>query len=137
MLPFSFTQKVRERLAPHLRLIERDVLDISRRIREEVDETLFVCWNTLYDRFEVHSLDHFPTTYAWTVPFNRLDERTIKRARRNNIRMRGQEIFREVDEANEKLERSLARKAANDFESAAKEIRSQFAKLGWELSRYR
>ena len=127
---YRFFNEVRGKLPPHLRLIDGDVLDISRRIRE-IDETLFIVFNLKRGVFEIHSTEHYPTTYAWTVPYERLDERTLRKARENNLRVRGAEIFRDIDRHNERLEASLRRQQANDLEALAKETRSLFAEAAW------
>lgn len=117
-----FEAQVRDALRgrPYLIPVFRDVCDISRRLRE-VDETLFVVFNTASQQFEVHSLEHRPDTCAWAVPFDQLDERTVRLARRNSLRMRGDAIFREMDEHNEKLEASMRRRRRNEIDAWARD----------------
>jgi len=133
--PLRFEAEVRERLKgrPHLKPIFSDVHDIARRLREEVDDTLFIVWNSLRQRYEVHCLEHWPDTYAWAVPFDRLDARVVRLAKRNNLRVRGRDIFREVDEHNRKLEESALRQFRNDVVAAAIESRGLLARYAWEV----
>jgi len=130
----EFEYEITQRLAdkPYLELVFSDVHDIARRIRE-VDDTLFIVRNHWACRFEVHSLEHRPNTLAWVIPYRRLDVRTIRRARRNNLLVRGKKIFRELDRKNERLETSVRRKRKNDMEALAKETRPLFAKMAWEI----
>lgn len=119
-----FQQEVEARIAgkPYLHPVFSHPYDIPRRLREEVDDTLFVVWNSLTKRYEVHSTAHHPDTYAWTVPFEQLDERTVRLARKNSLLTRGDRIFREIDEHNERLEQSLKRQRRNEIESWARDV---------------
>jgi len=129
-----FKYEVAKRLEnqPFLIPIFSDVHDISRRIRE-VDPTLFICFNTVHNRYEVHCLEHYPDTAAWIVSFRELDRRTILRARKNNVLARGDLIFREVDRRNATLKESMRRQRSNDLDALARETRSMFKPLAWEL----
>jgi len=119
----SFQLEVESRLAgkPHLRPVFSHPYDIPRRLRE-VDDTLFVVWNCKAKRYEIHSLEHRPDTYAWSVPFDQLDARTVRLARRNSMLTRGDAIFREMDERNERLEKSLKRQRRNELDAWAREV---------------
>lgn len=119
-----FQYEVETRLAgkPHLHPVFSHPYDIPRRLREEVDDTLFVVWNAKAGRYEVHCLEHRPDTYAWAVPFDQLDERTVRLARRNSVLTRGDLIFREMDEHNERLEQSLRRQRRNEIDAWARDV---------------
>lgn len=105
--------------------------DITRRIRE-YDPALFIVWNTRKSRYEIHSLNHKGNTFACLVPNNRLDARVEEEIRRGDLRVRGKQIFREIDENNERLERSAERSRQNDLLGLAEEMHPYFRQLGWE-----
>lgn len=129
---FFFKEDVRSRLAgkPWLEPVFSDLFDISNRIRT-VDPTLFIVRNHRLDQYEVHSLAHYPNTFAWVVPYHVLDIRTIRRAWKNSLLLRGDTIFKEVDERNARHEASLRRQFNNDIDAIARETRSLFAKTAW------
>jgi len=105
--------------------------DMVRRIRE-YNPDLFICWNTRRQRYEVHSLGNIGSTYICDVPDNRLDARLEGVLRRGDIRVRGKEIFAEIDRHNENIERSMERQRRNDLIGIAEEMHPYFRRLGWE-----
>ena len=131
----AFEYEVNERLQGrrnrHLQPIFSDVCDMNRRIRE-YDPALFLCWNSRRKKYEVHSLNHRPFTYACDVPDNRLDARMENVIRRGDIRVRGGKVFQEIEEHNERLEKSQERKRKNDLMGVAEEMYPHFRRLGWE-----
>jgi hypothetical protein len=82
--------------------------DMLRRL-QEYDPDLFVVWNSRRKKLEIHSLKHRPFTYACDVPNNRLDARLEEEIRRGDIRVRGGKVFKEIEEHNERLEKSRER----------------------------
>lgn len=133
-MDYSFKYEVNRRLGgkPHLRPVFDDTHNIAERIRD-VDPTLFVVRNLKNDCYEVHSLEHRPSTYAWVVPYRCLDVRTLRRARKGNILMRGTAVFDEIDKHNAKQEASFKRDFDNEMDARAREARSLFAKAAWEM----
>jgi hypothetical protein len=129
----AFEREVYERLQGkhHLQPVFSDCYDITSRLRE-YDKALFIVWNTRRQRYEVHSLDHVGNTYACEVPNNRLDGRVEEEVRRGDLRVRGKEIFREIDESNERLERMIERERRNELRAIAGEVKPYFAKMAWE-----
>ncbi|MCL6557461.1 MAG: 2-hydroxyacyl-CoA dehydratase family protein [Firmicutes bacterium] len=129
----AFEHEVAERLQgkPHLQPVFSDPYDIARRIREQ-DPSFFVVWNTRRRAYEIHCLNHIGDTYALDVPNNRLDARVEHVLRKNNIRTRGMAIFREIDDANERLERSIERQRRNELRAIAGEVKPYFERLAWE-----
>ena len=105
--------------------------DITRRLRE-YDPALFVVWNNRRRKYEIHSLNHVVNTYACDVPDNRLDARVEDAVRKGDIRVRGGIVFREMDEHNERLERSAERTRRNELIGIAEEMYPYFRPLGWE-----
>jgi hypothetical protein len=105
--------------------------DMLRRL-QEYDPDLFLVYNCRRKKLEVHSLRHRPFTYACDVPNNRLDARLEEVIRRGDIRVRGGKVFQEIDEHNERLEKSMERKRHDDLIGIAEEMHPYFRRLGWE-----
>lgn len=129
----AFEHEVTERLQgkPHLQPVFSDPYDIARRIRGH-DPAFFIVWNNRRRVYEIHCLNHVGDTYALDAPYNRLDARVEYVLRKNNFRTRGKAIFREIDEHNERLERSLERQRRNEIKAMASEIKPYFARAAWE-----
>lgn len=130
----AFENTVYERLQGkhHLQpVFSGGTYDMTRRLRE-YDPDLFIAWNNRRKRYEVHSLNHRPFTYACDVPDNRLDARMENVIRRGDIRVRGGKVFQEIEEHNERLEKSQERKRKNDLMGVAEEMYPHFRRLGWE-----
>lgn len=116
---------------PYLIPLYTNLYRIPERLAE-YDERLFIVRNVQAQRYEVHALDNEGDTFAMVVPYKALDARIIERVKRSDIRMRGKDIFREIDEENEKLERSARRQRTNEIDAQAREMHPYFRKLGWE-----
>lgn len=123
---------------PWLRPVQADhgdLYDISRRIRE-IDDTLFIVWNVLRSRYEIHCLEHRPSTFAWIVPWPVLDSRTLEKARHNRVgRVSTSDWLREIDDHNDRLERSKDREFENYTQSFAREHRRLFQKAADDLAK--
>lgn len=130
----AFEYQVAERLQGkhHLQpIFSGGNYDICRRLRE-YDPNLFVVWNSRRKKYEIHSLAHRFNTYACDVPGNRLDARVEEEVRRGDIRVRGGIVFKEIDDANERLERSRERSRHNDLMGIAEELYPYYRQAGWE-----
>lgn len=133
-MSIAFEHNVSERLQGkrHLQpIFSGGNYDITRRLRE-YDPALFVVWNSRRQKLEIHSLNHMVNTYACDVPNNRLDARVEEEVRRGDIRVRGGIVFREMDEHNERLERSQEQARRNELMGIAEEMHPFFRQLGWE-----
>jgi hypothetical protein len=133
-MDYPFKYEVNRRLngKPYLRPVFGDLHNIAERIRD-IDPTLFIVRNLKNDCYEVHSLDHYPSSYAWVVPYRYLDVRTLRRARKGNILMRGRAVFDDIDKHNAKQEASFQREFENEMDARAREARSLFARTAWEM----
>ena len=83
--------------------LKSDALFISQRIKE-VDQSYYLVFNTISNKYEVHSSQQVGCTYCLTCPNPALDERLVelaKKTRRENL----YELIKEVDKENEKLEK--------------------------------
>lgn len=130
----AFESNVYERLQgkPHLQpVFSGGVYDVTRRLRE-YDPALFVVWNTKRQHYEIHSLNHPINTYAADVPNNRLDARVEQVIRAGDLRIRGKEVFREIDDWNDRIERMAEEQRKNEILGLAEEMHPYFRQLGWE-----
>ncbi len=130
-----FEHRVADRLQgkPHLEpLLCFGVYDIPRRLRE-YDPSLFVVRNHRRRRFEVHSVDNKGSTFCCDVPYDQLDSRVEEAVKRGNIRVRGPQIFQEIDEYNERLERSMKRARRTELEGIAEEMHPYFRDDAWQM----
>ena len=129
----TFEHNVYDRLQGkyHLQPVFNDVHDIARVLRE-YDEQLFIVFNSRRRRYEVHTLGNRGNTYACDVPNNRLDSRVIKEIRRGDLRIRGKEIFREVEDWNERIERMAEQHRRDELAAVAGDMKSSFSRLAWE-----
>ena len=94
-------------------VIENDNLYILQRLKE-IDESYFLVYNLLSKKYEVHSNKQKDNTYCFSVSFPFLDERTIDYARKTRIE-RIDEVIKEIDSQNEKIEQNACKEAINRF----------------------
>ena len=60
--------------------IFNDVYEISKRIRY-IDKDYYVVYDTSKQKFEIHNSNQIGGSYCLTLPYNELDERTLKYVR--------------------------------------------------------
>ena len=127
-----YRDNIRHRLTgkPHLLPVFSNVYHIPERLKA-MDSNLFVVFNVKSQRYEVHSLANKGHTFGFLIPFRELDARAEHYARKLDLRTRGDLIYREIDEHNERLERSNKRQKQNDFDAAAREIRPLAKKVAY------
>ena len=61
-----------------------DVYNISKRIKE-IDKDYYIVYNTSKGKFEVHNSSQIGSSYCLTLPYNALDERTLKFVRKTSV----------------------------------------------------
>ncbi len=71
---------------------------------------------------------HIGSTFGFVVPYDELDSRTLDLVRELNLHIRGNIIFKEMEDSNEQLRRSLERKRRNDINAQAREMAPHFRK---------
>ncbi len=130
----TYEQQIYDRLRgkTHLRPIFTSTLEIPERLRE-MDPNYFLVFNTKTQKYEVHNLAHKGNTYGVTIYYEELDYRTLYITRASDLRVRGKNLFREIDEHNERLEKSNERQRRNDLRAIAGEMKPYFAKAAWEM----
>lgn len=106
---------------PHHELVECDLHDISRRIRE-YDPTYFLMRNNRTGKVEVHNTENLGNTYCFTNPFDELDARLLERVRETDIQRIGAkarmmqmlEEERLAEEADKRQTRNMAEGLAQE-----------------------
>ena len=58
-------------------LIRFDVFDIVKRIKY-IDRNYYIIINTSSNKFEIHNSAQRGSSYCLTLPYDKLDERTLK-----------------------------------------------------------
>ena len=102
-------------------LLENDPYYISSRIKE-VDESYFIVYSKKRNVFELHSSCQLFSTYALTIPYDQLDERTIFLARKTR-RENSDELIRKMDEDNARLEKKMRNNALEQITEVKNEIK--------------
>ena len=95
-------------------VVEDDLFGIARRIRA-FDPDYFVFYSYEKKRFEVHVGGQKGSTLAVVLPYPELDERSyihVAKTRRENLK----KLLEEIDEANDKAEKSAVARAVSDVE---------------------
>lgn len=77
--------------------IESDVYNISKRIKD-IDRDYVVVYDTSKNKFEIHNESQIGGSYCLTLPFENLDERTLKYVRQTSSA--------NIDEILEKIEKN-------------------------------
>ncbi len=83
--------------------LKQDALFVTERLKE-IDQSYYLVFNTIKGKYEVHSYAQNGCTYCLTCPHEALDERLVeltRKTRRENLN----ELLKEIDKENEKIER--------------------------------
>lgn len=95
--------------------IYSDCQDIVKRLKE-IDKDYFVVFNTTRKCFELHNRGQERDTFCLTLPFECLDERTIDLTLKT-LSVKRDELIKEIEKENEKMEKSKCRAILNDVEA--------------------
>lgn len=99
-------------------LLDCDPYYIASRIKE-VDENYFIVYNRKRNTFELHNSLQKDNSYALTIPYGVLDERTIflaRKTRKENF----DKLIKEMDEDNQKLQNSKIKDAVEQIKEVIK-----------------
>lgn len=122
------TQDIVARLEtnPDLEHITGDLCGIDERLAE-YDPAFFLVRNHVEARWEVHCLGNRGDTYAFAVPYDELDQRTVDKARQVDQKRRGlRAIMRERQQLDYRTRKSADSQWQDDKLQIAKEVRSAF-----------
>lgn len=87
------------------RVIVGDLFDIADRLKE-IDDGYFIVRDYKSGKFQVHHREQRGSTLALTLPYDRLDFRTISLVRRTRAE-RKQKLLDEIEEYNKKLSKQI------------------------------
>lgn len=124
--------KDRIRRSKYKVLVETNVFNIPERLRE-IDSGYFVVFNSKRNKFEVHNETNIGNSYCFTVPFDKLDCRTITHCRKTLVGGYGDKIYAEMEKNNRKIQESRHRAFKNEMEARAKYTRPLFRKTAEAL----
>ncbi len=127
--------EIKDRLTgkPHLMPVYTHVYNIPERLRSN-DPNLFVVFNAKTQKYEVHSLANKGHSLSLVVPFRELDARVEEFVKKYDLRRHGKKIYRDIDEHNEQLERSIERDRRNRAEGLADELYKPIRRMAWEVT---
>lgn len=97
------------------RVIEDDMFGVCRRLKA-IDDGYFVFLNYKTGKFEVHNKSCAPNTLCLVLPFDTLDERTVRRVLYTRAE-RAAEIIARMERENAATELARARAAADKIAS--------------------
>ncbi len=122
--------KDRLRGKPWLKPIFSNVFCIPERLRRN-DPNLFVVFNSLTDKYEIHSLENKGNSFSLQVPFEELDARIEEFVKKYDLRRHGRKIFYEMESKNEAIEKSMERDRANRSRNLADELYKPVKQLAY------
>lgn len=110
-------------------LMKSNVFKIPERLKE-IDKSYFVIYNTMIDKYEVHSTENKDgDTYCLTLPYDELDSRSIDYVRKTRVE-NARIIWEEMKRNNEKLEIEKAKQFKDYIDVTAREIHKYVAPKG-------
>ncbi len=104
----------------NLKVITDDIFGIAKRLKE-IDENYSLVFNQTLKRFEVHSSANKGDSLCVVCPYAQADARLLKIVRATR-RERASEIFREIEEKNDRLVKDSEAKQKSDAKDRAKEL---------------
>lgn len=97
-----------------------DLFDIAQRLKE-IDSGYKVFYNKTKSKFELHREERGRVSYLLTFPFDSLDSRAVEHCLRTR-RERKEELLKEIEESNKKLEEKALYEAKKEAEKKAEEV---------------
>lgn len=85
-------------------LIGDDLFGIAKRLKR-IDDGYFLVYNRATKKYEVHNSKNIGNTLSLVSPFETLDIRLVHLVRKTRVE-RSVELIKEMDEQNERLEKS-------------------------------
>lgn len=94
-----------------LLIIENDNYFICQRLKE-IDKDYFIVFNLKRNKYEVHVKGQEKNSYAFTIPYDMLDERTVLFALKTRIENQDK-IMEEIERENEENYNRLLKQQTN------------------------
>jgi hypothetical protein len=104
--------------------------DIPEQIYD-YDNSLFIVYNKVKDKYELHSLEQTGDSYCMTIPFKQLDVRFVRFMWQNDLQVHGKGLMNQLDKNEESYNQQRDRERKNWIESVAKETQAMFARDAW------
>lgn len=85
--------------------IKNDLYNIAKRIKS-IDKNYFILFNKIKKTYEIHNSSQPFSTYSLTIPYAKLDKRTIDyvlKTRKENF----DKILKEIELSNNKLDKKI------------------------------
>ncbi len=103
--------------------ISHDVYNITNRVRD-IERGYYLVFNTSNQKFEIHSSTQIGSSYCLTLPFKKLDERTLKYVR-STLSKNIDEILNKIENENSILENA---NKTSVFSSAIENLEQELEK---------
>ncbi|HBC94475.1 MAG TPA: hypothetical protein DCZ10_16635 [Pelotomaculum sp.] len=128
----EITDRIRGK--PFLLLIETSATSIPERL-EEYDPNMFICFNSLLQEYEVHSLrNREGDTFALSIPYSVLDTRLLDLvAKRDQNRRSLKAILREIERHNEAIDKAKDRRRKDELHMIAKDSANRLFKKHYAM----
>lgn len=115
-----------DQLKPNWELVEHDLHDISRRLRE-YDPTYFLLYNHRTGKTEVHNTENVGNTYCFSNPFDELDQRLIDKVEETDIQRIGAKVrMMQIEEEERLLELAKEKELKDTASNVAQETHYHF-----------
>ena len=98
------------------RVIDGDMLGVCDRLKA-IDDGYFVFLNYKTGKFEVHNRNDYPNTLCLVLPYDTLDERTVRKVRYTRAE-RVKELIAKLDAENERMHRDAVARTVNAVAAA-------------------
>lgn len=99
---------------PYYRIITQDLYGIAGRLKE-IDRGYFAVYNPRKSRYEIHHKGQ-KNTFCLAVPYDILDERTLRLVRRTRAE-RARELYEEIERENARIKREELYKLRKETEN--------------------
>ena len=100
--------------------IKKDLFNIAQRIKN-IESSYYICFNTKNKKFEVHNYHQLRNSYCATIPYEKLDARTIDYLNQTHVR-NSKKIFKAIDENNKKISEEIKVKNNEEVKYKVDEI---------------
>ena len=119
---------------PYLEVIETSVNGIPERLAE-YDPVMFICYNSLLNEYEVHSLrNREGNPFTLSVPYPSLDVRLLNLvARRDQNRRPLKAILHEIERHNAAIGRAKERQRQDELHCIAKDSANRLFKKHYAM----
>ncbi len=101
-------------------VIRHDVYEIAKRIKD-IDRYYFIVYDTSKSCYEIHNSSQIDSTYCLSVPYQNLDDRTLKYVRETssaNI----EKILEKIEKENKLIENAQTRSVLSELNQSIENL---------------